>query len=404
MPLTETWLKQNNGKIREKTEEFADRDAMSVRVSPKGKIVYQLRYRFNGKPNRLDLGSYPLMSLKDARAESQRLRALLEQGRDPKVERRVERQAIIEADTVKELFHKWYESYCIENKKSHREILRSFDLYVFPVIGDLPAGRVTLQQWLEILESRAKKSKAIAERILINAKQMLKWAVKRRIITENVLVQIYAKEDLGVEKRSTDRVLTVEEIRLMWLAINESRMEPKNKLFVKLCLVFGCRNGELRVAKKSHFDFEAMTWTVPPENHKTGEQSRKPIVRPIVPFAEDLIRQAMRLSNSDYLFTNSGNDQPLSKSAPLAFPYNIMQYLRRHHNYEMAHWSIHDLRRTMRTNISAFVPMSIAEIMLGHVQPRIVATYDKFDYLDAQREGYQQWVDQLVEILGDQAA
>ncbi len=41
--LTEVWLKANNGKPRDKVTEIADRDGMSVRISPKGKIVFQLR-------------------------------------------------------------------------------------------------------------------------------------------------------------------------------------------------------------------------------------------------------------------------------------------------------------------------------------------------------------------------
>lgn len=49
MALSEAWLKANNGKEREAVEVVADRDSMSVRISPKGKIVFQLRYRFNNK-------------------------------------------------------------------------------------------------------------------------------------------------------------------------------------------------------------------------------------------------------------------------------------------------------------------------------------------------------------------
>ena len=47
MALSEAWLKANNGKERKAVEVVADRDSMSVRISPKGKIVFQLRYRFN---------------------------------------------------------------------------------------------------------------------------------------------------------------------------------------------------------------------------------------------------------------------------------------------------------------------------------------------------------------------
>lgn len=83
MAIPDTWLKANSGKPRAIREEKADRDGLSVRITPKGKITFQLRFRYDARPCRLDLGTYPLMSLKDARAESQRLRAQLEQGMTP---------------------------------------------------------------------------------------------------------------------------------------------------------------------------------------------------------------------------------------------------------------------------------------------------------------------------------
>ena len=399
MALTEAWLKANNGKERIKVEEKPDRDSMSIRVSAKGKIVYQLRYRFDGKAHRLDIGSYPLMSLKDARIESQRLRAMLEQGLNPKVERLVERQAHTQADTLECLFDKWYESYCIQNKESHEQIKRSFEIHIFDHIGKLPVARITLQQWLAILEPLAKKHPAIAERVLINAKQMLKWAVKRQIIQSNVLAEMFAKEDFNIQKNTTKRILNDEEIKLLWVAIHGSRMAQKNKLFLKLCLVYGCRNGELRVAEKKHFDFNKMVWTIPPENHKTGKISNKPIIRPILPYTEELIKEAMSLNSENYLFMNDDGKSVMSQSSPIALPYNIMQWLRKNKNYEMAHWSVHDLRRTARTNFSSLTNPYVAEIMLGHALPRIQGTYDHHDYLDDQRKAYEKWIDRLMQLL-----
>ena len=66
MALTDAWLKSQLGRYREKIEEFTDRDSMSVRITPKGKIIFQLRYRYNARQHRLDLGSYPNLSLKNA--------------------------------------------------------------------------------------------------------------------------------------------------------------------------------------------------------------------------------------------------------------------------------------------------------------------------------------------------
>lgn len=69
MALTETWLKANNRKLRDKAAEKTDRDGLSARLSPKGKNTYTLRYQYFGIAGRVDLGLYPLMSLKEARTK-----------------------------------------------------------------------------------------------------------------------------------------------------------------------------------------------------------------------------------------------------------------------------------------------------------------------------------------------
>lgn len=134
------------------------------------------------------------MSLKQARDEMQRLRGHLEQGHNPKIVRLLEKQAILKAESVEALFRQWYEAYCKRNKKGDHEILRSFEIYVLPKLGELPAEKVTLHEWLALLEERAKATPGIADRILTNAKQMLKWGVKRRLIPANPLAEINAKE------------------------------------------------------------------------------------------------------------------------------------------------------------------------------------------------------------------
>lgn len=164
MALSDTWLKANNGKKRASLEEHSDRDGLGVRVTPRGKITFQLRYRYGGTAKRLDLGTYPLMSLKEARAEAQRRKGQLEQGHDPKVVRILEKQAILKADSVESLFRQWHEAYCTKNKKGHHDILRSFELHVFPKIGKLPADKVTLHEWLDLLEKQAEIRPGITDR------------------------------------------------------------------------------------------------------------------------------------------------------------------------------------------------------------------------------------------------
>lgn len=401
--ITDTWLKANHRKRRLEVLVRSDRDGLSIRVSPKGKIVFQMRYRYEGveHPQRLDLGSYPRMSLLDARAENQRLRKELERGRDPKVVREVEKTALATADTIETLTRRWYEKYCSKHKKGHHEILRSFELHVFPRIGKLPAEEATLHAWLEVLEEQAEKRPAICERILVNAKQMLKWGKKRKYIMTNVLSELYAKEDFQIEKGENDRALADDEVRHVWEAIEQSRMALKNKLFMKLCLIYGCRNGELRMSKKSQFNFESMEWTIPRKQHKTGKKVRKPIVRPILEEFKPLIEQAMALSaDSEYVFTNAGSNKPMGKGSPLQLPYNLMQWLRRHKKIEMEHWSVHSLRKTARTNFSALTTPHIAERMLGHELPKSWRVYDQYPYLEEMTQAYRAWWERLMKMVG----
>jgi len=398
MSLTEAWLKANNGKVRDKVEEFADRDSMSVRVSPKGKIVFQLRYRFSGKAERLDLGSYPHISLKDARAKSHEMRSLLDQGQNPKVEVRVQQQKYINASTLSEVFNDWYNGYCIKKKKSAADIKSSFELHVLPEIGDLPIDRITLQQWLAVLEDLTENIPSIAERILTNAKQVLKWAKKRELIEVNPLSDIYAKEDLGIEKNRVKRVLSDEEITMVWKAISESKTLPKNKIFMKLCLMFGCRNGELRSARKKDFDLKKKVWVVPVDNNKVGKKTGREIIRPILPEMEELIIEAMTLNDTEYFLTNDNAETPMGNGASIALPANVMERLRRHHDYYMPHWTLHDLRRTARTNFSAFTSRDVAELMIGHVMPGEQGTYDYYEYIPQQTEAYAKWIQKLKEL------
>jgi len=126
--------------------------------------------------------------------------------------RLLEKQAILKADSIEALFRQWHEAYCQKNKKGHHDILRSFELHVFPKIGQLPAEKVTLHEWLALLEKQAEARPGITDRILTNAKQMLKWGVKRRLIPADPLAEISARHDLQIKKGAGFRSLSHDEM------------------------------------------------------------------------------------------------------------------------------------------------------------------------------------------------
>lgn len=87
------------------------------------------------------------------------------------------------------------------------------------------------------------------------------------------------------------------------------------------------------------FDFSKNTWTVPCENHKTGE-SKGDIVRPIIDEIKPWLQSAMDLSISEYIFPHENGKEPMGRSGPTDTPYNFMQFARKNYKIEMDHWSI----------------------------------------------------------------
>lgn len=245
--------------------------------------------------------------------------------------------------------------------------------------------------WLNVLEPLARKKPAITIRLLTNARQAHNWAVRRRL-TKNTPLRDLRLTDLGITLTPRDRVLSGNEIVTIFRAMEASRLAPKFQLLAKLCLLFGCRVGELSNAEKAHFDFEKKLWSVPPTHHKTGKRTRRPLVGPIIPEAEEMLKELFDQSPcSRFAMANIKHDAPQARSSLIDIPPRIRRSAHRHFGIEMEHWTLHDLRRTARTNLSDLTEPHIAEIMLGHKLPGVWQVYDRHGYIEEQRRAYSLW-------------
>lgn len=399
--ISDAWLKSNNGKARDKVEVFSDRDGLGVRATIKGKLVFQWRYRYHGKQLRLDIGTYPSLGLKRARDKVLELQAVLAEGRDPKAF--LLKKSLFDApdNKLEALYRNYHNAFAVHHKQSAAETLRSMELHIFPVLGGFAASDVEVYQWVEVLEKIAEDAPSISERVLTASREMYAWGVRMRRVTNNPLSDISAKKDLRIKKNRSVRSLNDHELKLVWKAVRESNIRPKNRIMMQLLIMWGCRVGELRAAKKAHFDLHNNVWTVPPENHKTGRLTGRALKRPILPEMATLIKQVFLTSPSHYVyaFSHPKEDRPTSDRAHLSLPTNIDNWVKKRLAADIESWSIHDLRSTARSRWSGFAPPHICEIALGHALPAMWQTYDHFEYLDEQRALYEQWIKKLHEIV-----
>ncbi|WP_351122706.1 integrase arm-type DNA-binding domain-containing protein [Shewanella sp. T24-MNA-CIBAN-0130] len=404
MSLNDSWLRANTGKVPEKIFEKADRDGLSVRVTKKGVIIFQMRYKLNGKAARIDIGPYPIASLKDARDTCNKYRRWLLDDIDPRDALREKKQTE-DASTIEAMFRSWHNSQFVDGRssvknKTANDYIKSLELHVFPKIGSKIVSKVTLHQWLDLLEPLAAKKPTMANLVLTVSRRALKWAVRRRLIQTNELAGIESKEDLNITSKSRTRVLSNDELTSFLQALDGAkRQKLGNRLMLFLAVFFGCRIGELRLSEYQHFDFDKMVWTVPIENHKMGSKTDKPLKRPIIPEIVPIIELAMSLGkpvSKKYVFpTKTGGPYDNSVATRMLSPINT--WLKANEK-QVEHFTVHDLRRTQRTNMSKIATTDVAETMLGHKLPGIQSIYDHHDYLEEQAKAYKIWWNKLQRL------
>ena len=420
MAITNAWLKANSNKPVDKTHMIADRDGLNIRVSKKGTLTFTMRYRFAGKPDQLALGTYPEMSLADARKKNDEYRAKLAEGINPKQQKANELRTNLEALTIEELFNAWFEKNvkghnCLANEKQR---VRIFTNHVFPRFGKRTAKDVTLHEWLDQIETIQKKTPSVSLHLLGYLKQMYNFGVIRELVPSNPIINISATRDLKIETNVRERYLEDNELKLVLGALDDGVFNKRYELFHILCLFFGCRPAEIRRAKKSDFDFSEMVWTVPKENHKTGKKTKKPLIRPIIPEIVPVLEELFSYSPSELAIcktehrrkcTTKEIGDELAESFCSYHGDKINKRIKKLYDVDLETWSIYALRKTMRTNMARIseetkgrvAPFHVCEMMLGHKPPGVVGVYDKNLYLDQQREAYSAWWARIERIKAD---
>lgn len=243
MAISDSYLKSCLGRERDKVEEKADRDGLWVRISKKGAVTFFYRFRFLGKQDKMTIGSYPEFGLKAARDEVAKWAAILARGENPRIRQSLDKAKINSQYTFEELFREWHAMVCIQ-KETAGQILRTFELHVFPKLGKYPAHQLTLHNWLTVLDRLAQGYSEITRRVISNGRQCYSWAVKRQLLETNPLSEMSGR-DFGIQKQMGERTLDRKELAIVWRAIEDSRLMERNKILYKLSLLWACRVGEL---------------------------------------------------------------------------------------------------------------------------------------------------------------
>lgn len=378
--LTDTKLRKMNGKPIEKRMEISDANGLSVRITPNGVIVFQYRYKFDGRPRRMTLGQYDQVSLKEAREMVSEYRKLLSQGKDPITFRDMAIDTEVKAATVEDCIKAWLDSAGASKLVKRDEWERALNRHVVPFVGNMLVDEMAIFHWQPVFKRiRDGGAETYAGEILSRMKTIFSYCIRVEMIKRNPVSDLRVV-DVGKPARKGHRYLNDKEIGEFWHTVEASTVTHQNKLLLKLLLLTGCRGVELRLAKKSDFDLEGRVWRVPDENSKT----REPFERGLSAAAVKILNEAFELyPDFKQVFPPAAKkeDRPMAVSVIL----NLAIQLRA--DMTIDHWSIHDLRRTAKTKMAELgVAPHVSEKVLGHKLGGVLAIYDQHSYVKEQQE------------------
>lgn len=128
-----------------------DGNGLFLSVQPNGARWWRLRYHFARKEKMLSLGTYPEISLKEARERREEARKLLANGIDPSEHRKATRlaQELASCATFEAVARQWDAEHMAGKAKSHRDkVMRRLEVDVFPWIGRRPIEQITAPEIL----------------------------------------------------------------------------------------------------------------------------------------------------------------------------------------------------------------------------------------------------------------
>jgi len=344
--------------------------AFGLRVSRGGSKTFVLKL----DNTRVTLGRFGVLSLSEARTEAKRRMA-------EKILGKVRPASVSFADAVK--------LFIAEKRKSCRE--STADQYQW-FLGRLDLTGYVADITPDDLTRALKKvkSKSTNDHVLISARIFFNWCIKRRYVERNPTASFATHASPG-----RSRVLTEDELRKIWAASCDETNELPSlyRKIVKLLILTGQRRGEIAALRTSFMDGDVVT--LPETLTKNGQEHFFPLPNLATQILQTVEVDTTR--NDAFFFPARGKPDKCFNGWSKA-----INSLRKALGHDFPHFTIHDLRRTYRTNLGRLgVRPDIAERLVNHINARsdMEQVYDRYTYIPEMREAvkrYDEWFSALI--------
>lgn len=289
MALTATLIK--NARAVDKPLKLFDGGGLYLLVNPNGSRWWRFKYRYLGKEKLLSLGTYPDVSLKDARDRRDEARKQLAADIDPGEHRKARKTALADRseNSFEVVAREWFAKYSPNWAAGHSDkIIRRLERDIFPWLGGRPIAEITAPELLATLR-RIESRGAIetAHRAQQNCSQVFRYAVATGCAERDPTADLRGALT-PVKERHHAAITDPKRVGELMRAIDGYRGSFITKCALRIAPLVFVRPGELRKAEWMEFDLDSAEWRIPAARMKARKQHIVPLSKQAVAILREL--------------------------------------------------------------------------------------------------------------------
>ena len=320
---------------------LTDFDGLQLLVRTTGSKLWRFAYRFAGKQKSLALGTYPTVTLAEARERREEARKLLAKGTDPSQQRRLVKIAVAAGgNTFREVAEELLDKHRREGRaettlRKNRWLLEP----AFETFGNRPIGEVTAPELLHALRKfEVRERYESARRLRAVAGMIFRYAIATGQASRDISVDLRGALTRPTVKHRA-AITEPKEVGALLRAIDGYTGQPTTRIALQLSALLFVRPGEIRHARWREFDLSEAVWMIPAETMKMDRPHRVPLARQAIA----ILRNLQKITGQgEFLF-------PAITSVRRPMSENTLNAALRRLGYDKNEVTVHGFRATAST-------------------------------------------------------
>lgn len=420
-PLTDAQIKQ--AKPKDKPYKLSDGKGLYLIVNPNGGKWWRLNYLFDKKQMTLSVGTYPTVSLTNARQEALKLKEQVKQGINPSQQKKELKEAIQQKkqdeiindnSQIHLVVNGWLDTYAKrvshitlkkETSRITTHILKPFSQFNKEgfIISSKPISKISHSELSNILTNISNDKAETADRLFSHCKGIWLYAISKGFADRNILADIDKRNTLAkVDNEHRPKITNEATLKELLIAIDNYPNNIIIRQLLKLVCHIPLRAENISSLKWDYVDFENRLLEIPRNQMKVKNKNLPPFRLPLTAQAIEILQDTKNYFNHQvWVFPSFGkSNQHINKESPNK-ALKIMGF-----NEDGKKQTLHSFRGTFRSIAETYKHIHKAdkeamEAVLDHIEPNksTLAYTHQADYTKQMKPLLEWWSDYLNDII-----